>query len=240
MIEAHLIERSLPLSHAVAERLARQIRSGEFALGVRLPPERELATMFGVSRVVVREAMSRLKSEGLIETRQGSGAFVAGNIEKASFQIDILNRGDLRQLFELRLSIEGTAASLAALHGRSAEKMAIRLAVEQLRDDVAAGRSGTEADAAFHRAIAAASGNRYVERFTLFLGAHLRSAIAAARSNTARRHAARIVAVQDEHEAILAAILAANGVAAEAAMKLHLANAADRLGLTRAPSKPSK
>lgn len=233
MIKVKAIHRSAKLSEVVSDQLSDAIRKGLMESGARLPAERELAEQFGVSRVVVREALSRMKSDGLIETRQGSGAFVASEPDKAPFRVHILDRSDLRELFDLRLAIEGTAAGLAAEHSDATERRRIKDALAALQDDILAGRSGVDSDQAFHRAIADASHNRYVSRLVAFLGAHLQSAIRAARSNTARRHRERIAAVQEEHKAILSAIENRSPAAAEAAMRLHLANAADRLGVGR-------
>src|SRR3954470_2671282 len=70
------IERPAVLSDQVVAVIERRIRAGKIAPGARLPSERELCAEFGVSRIVVREAIARLKGDGYIETRQGAGASV--------------------------------------------------------------------------------------------------------------------------------------------------------------------
>lgn len=226
------IRRAPALSAEVARSLSDAIRSGALAPGDRLPSEKELAERYAVSRMVVREALSRLKSDALVESRQGLGAFVAAEPGKGLFRLeaDASTRASLRHVFQLRVAVEGAAAGLAAVQASDAHRAAVARALDDLRADIAAGRDGIEADNSFHEAIARASGNPYFERFLSFLGASLREVIAHARVNTRARHPGRIMAVQAEHEAVLAAITAADAPGAEAAMRTHLSNAMERLG----------
>ena len=76
------------LTDRVCEALTQLIRGNDFPPGSRLPSEMGMAGRFGVSRTVIREAVSRLKSEGLVETRQGSGVFVREENMQAPFRID--------------------------------------------------------------------------------------------------------------------------------------------------------
>ena len=105
------------LSGEVVERIAAEIRSGRLEPGARLPTEQELMAAMGVSRTVVREAVSALRAEGLVTTRQGSGAFVAADASRVPFRIDpegLSSIGDVLDVMELRLAIEVEAAALAA------------------------------------------------------------------------------------------------------------------------------
>src|SRR5215210_4601587 len=110
------IARGERLSDKVARQLAEAIDRGELKPGERLPRERELTDSFSVSRMVVREALSQLKSEGLIEARQGLGAFVAVDPQRDSFRLRSPgdNGHDLQQIFELRVIVESAAAEMAA------------------------------------------------------------------------------------------------------------------------------
>jgi len=229
MSSISILTRAPRLSDDVAEGLIAAIQSHEFVAGSRLPAERELAERFGVSRIVIREAMARLKSDGVVESRQGAGAFVATDGAKVPFRIGSAVGGDLRELFELRVAVESAAAAMAARNVSQRQMIAIEEALVAMRCDVEAGRNGTESDRAFHAAIATASQNQYIDRFIGFLGLHLRTAISTARSNTASKLPQSILSVQAEHERIYDAILERNPVAAEAAMKLHLQNALNRL-----------
>lgn len=227
------IPRAPRLSDEVARRLGDAIRAGGFEPGQRLPSEKELAQRFRVSRMVIREAMSRLKSDELVETRQGLGAFVKADPGKGLFRLGAAatSQGSLRHIFQLRTVVEGAAAALAATHARPDDLEAMTGAIADLRADLEAGLDGAEADRRFHQAIAAACGNPYLESFLAFLGANLREVIAHARANTRERHPDRIAAVQSEHEAVLAAVAARAPDQAETAMRAHLSQAQERLGL---------
>ena len=98
-------------------RIAGEIRERRLAPGARLPTEQELMAAMGVSRTVVREAVAALRAEGLVTTRQGSGAFVAADASRVPFRIDpdgLSSIGDVLEVMELRLAIEVEAAALAA------------------------------------------------------------------------------------------------------------------------------
>ncbi|KAB2875677.1 MAG: FadR family transcriptional regulator, partial [Bauldia sp.] len=105
------------LTSELASRLSEEIVAGKLAPGTRLPTEHELMRSFGVSRTVVREAIAALRSEGLVETRQGSGAFVAADSRRRPFRIDPEGLESVEQVLdvlELRICIEVEAAGLAA------------------------------------------------------------------------------------------------------------------------------
>ncbi|MEO3999678.1 FadR/GntR family transcriptional regulator [Mesorhizobium sp. CAU 1732] len=233
MFDDDTVERAPRLSEVVARRLGAAIRTGDFAPGQKLPTEKELAERYDVSRMVVREAMSRLRSEGLIDSRQGLGAFVAAEPGKALFRLDEAAEahGNLRHVFQLRIAVEGTAARLAAINSDACNHEEMRSALLLLKEAIASGRDGTGDDSNFHLAIARASGNPYILRFLAFLGANLREAIAQARSNTAARLPERVMLVEAEHEAVLAAIVEGDAPGAEQAMRQHLCSAMERLGL---------
>ena len=105
------------LTEEVVARIAEEIRKGRLAPGARLPTEQELMKAMGVSRTVVREAVAALRAEGLVTTRQGSGAFVAADASRVPFRIDpegLSSIGDVLEVMELRLAVEVEAAALAA------------------------------------------------------------------------------------------------------------------------------
>jgi GntR family transcriptional repressor for pyruvate dehydrogenase complex len=227
------IVRAPRLSDEVARQLGAAIRGGDYLPGARLPSEKELAERFDVSRMVVREAMSRLKSDELIETRQGLGAFVSAEPGRGLFRLqpDPAVVEDLHGIFELRVAVEGTAAGLAAVRANRRELTAMRASLRDMNVSIAGAADDIEADNRFHATIARASRNPYFDRFLTFLGANLHGAIAEARANTAVRHPASVRAVQAEHEAVFAAIERRDAVGAEAAMRGHLSAAMERLGL---------
>ena len=105
------------LTEEVVARIAEEIRKGRLAPGARLPTEQELMKAMGVSRTVVREAVAALRADGLVTTRQGSGAFVAADASRVPFRIDpdgLSSIGDVLEVMELRLAVEIEAAALAA------------------------------------------------------------------------------------------------------------------------------
>lgn len=214
------------LAADVADRLATQIRSGRLAPGARLPTEAELSASAGVSRAVVREAVAALKAEGLVRTRQGSGAFVAPEPAARPFRIDpagLQSLRDVLEVLELRLAVEVGSAGLAAERADRPRLAAIRRAHARMDAALAAGRPAVEQDFALHRAIAQASGNPLFERFLAMLGSVViprQSIRIVERSPVARQR--YLATVQREHARIVEAIAAGDPAAARRAMRAHL------------------
>lgn len=238
----NVIAKPVRLTDQIARVLAERILQGALLPESRLPAEKELAESFGVSRSVIREAVSMLKYDGLVETRQGSGVYVSATPTARSFRLDRPEAGsaaDLAAIFELRIVVEAAAAGLAAERRGKAQLDAMAAYLEVMAADVSGGRAGIEADADFHTAIAAASGNAYVERFIEFLGGALREAIRTARSNSAQYPGFPDV-VQAEHRRVFEAIAAGDPAAAEDAMRQHVLAAMTRLGLKTKKTKPEE
>lgn len=230
----------------VVDGVSERIHNGTLKPGDRVPSEPGLMQEFGVSRTVVREAMSRLQASGLVETRQGVGTFVlASATPEPLLSIgarDIQIRQKLAML-ELRISIESEAASLAAVRRRDEHLMAMRAALDAFDVQRRAGGSTTEPDFQFHVQIAAATGNEYFEEVLTSLGNATipRSAPdAATRSAGDSKPAARFgeaqpmlesgkAITQREHEAIYEAIRRGDAAAARAAMFMHLSNSRERM-----------
>ncbi|WP_439574247.1 FadR/GntR family transcriptional regulator [Phreatobacter sp.] len=226
---------SAKLADEVTSALAARIASGELMPGDRLPAEKELGVSLGVSRSVVREAISRLKHDGLVETRQGAGAFVAGPQSAKSFRLQPTGADvapDLAHIFELRCEVEAGAAAFAAERRDAADLVQIEAALTAIQLAMEAGRDGVAEDKALHVAIAAASGNPAFVRFLDFLANQLEEAIRAARLNSLKV-AGRPMAVQREHRRVVEAIQAGDSAAARTAMAAHIRAAAQRLGVAR-------
>ena len=152
----------------VVRQICDRIRAGELLPGQKLPTEQALSESFGVSRAVIREAIKVLASLGMVESRQGSGTYVAANpipsISRALTLSATPDEDSVLRLFEVREPLETTAARLAALRRNEAQIATIRKHVEATaaaaaNDDVPA--FGT-ADHAFHRAVAEAANNPYL------------------------------------------------------------------------------
>jgi GntR family transcriptional repressor for pyruvate dehydrogenase complex len=220
------------LTDRVCEALIQLINGEDFQPGSRLPSEMEMASRFGVSRTVVREAVSRLKSEGLVESRQGSGVFVREGNMDAPFRIDPNIMDSIQsvlQVVELRQVLEGEIAALAAKRRTKTQMAAIKLALKRIDDDVDAGSNGVDADIVFHRRIAEATGNPHFLALIEFLFNFLRNATLVTRSIEATK-ATLTQQVKDEHRAIVEALSRQDAEAARAAARLHMERASRRLG----------
>ena len=226
--------RSSPrLPDQIASILSEQIGEGIYPPGDRLPPESRLAAMFGVSRSVVREALSQLKYEGLLESRQGKGVTVVGPSGRRSFRLEsvgMLNREDLAQFYEMRAIIEAEAAALAARRRSIRDIQHLRSCLEQMAQAVERRTDGTEPDLAFHRIIAGMSGNKYLKDLMDYLNGKAGVVIRTARDHSSR-DAKLPAAVQKEHEDIFQALEAGDAARARAGTLRHLKNAARRLGI---------
>ena len=226
------------LSEQLAEALAGGIREGQLQPGQRLPTEAALVERFGVSRTVVREALSRLKTLGLIETRQGSGAYVSRQPEPeaapapSGAPLVLAPDGSVEavlQMVEVRRALEAEAAALAAARITPQTLAPIRQALDALDAAVAAGGDGVAEDMAFHNAIARASGNPFLLATLAYLSQFLTGAMRVTRANEATR-ADMTQAVRREHRSLADAIEAGDVVAARFAGSQHMINAAQRIG----------
>ena len=221
------------LSDQVTEALLARIESGQLKPGEKLPPEAVLAPEFGVSRTVVREAISRLKHEGLVESRQGSGVFVSLQPAITSLKIDdsvLESRESILQIVELRRAIESETAALAAQRRSGAQLTEMETALYAIDKEVSAGGDGVEADVAFHRSIAQATGNPFFLKTINFLAQYLKAATRMTRGNEARR-VEFMRQVREEHGAIIAAIRDRDALRARNAAATHMFNAARRLSV---------
>ena len=226
------------LYRQIADQLRALIAAGEFALGSRLPPERDLAAQLGVSRPSVREALIALEVEGLVEVRMGSGIYVTA-LEAAPAQ-----RGTEAVLgpFEIIRARQLIESELAALAARQKSPMALkrlRAAVKAMEDDIARGVMPFRGDREFHVALAEASDNAALVRVVtelfdernnpLFeqLGRHFENA----------RSWRQAVA---EHRAVLRAVAAGDVAGARAAMRCHLGNSHDRFAAAWIEAAPAR
>ncbi|MBG0850414.1 FadR family transcriptional regulator [Streptomyces spinoverrucosus] len=218
------------LADQVAAVLADEIESGRLAEGDKLPTEVELVKQLGVSRTVVREAVSRLRNAGLVEPRQGRGVFV---LPRRTRPLDLEaeaadTKAKVLQIVEVRRPIEGEAAYLAAARATPDDLARMSRALDAIDAAVAAGGDGVDEDLAFHQSIAESTGNAVMVSTVRYLGEVLRGGIRVTRANEARRQDF-IEAVRHEHHAIFAAIEARAAESARAAARLHLKHAALRL-----------
>jgi GntR family transcriptional repressor for pyruvate dehydrogenase complex len=220
------------LTRRLFEQLADEIKSGRLRPGARLPTEQALTRAARVSRTVVREAVAALRAEGLVVTRQGVGAFVSAEPQRAPFRIEperMQTLEDILGVMELRLGVEIESAGLAAERASKAQLRAILNALEAIEAASAAGRSAVDEDLEFHRAIAEATGNPEFARFLQFIGGHLipRRTVSGL---TERMGGSRayLALIQEEHRRICQAIESRDPRAAREAMRRHLTRSLER------------
>jgi GntR family transcriptional repressor for pyruvate dehydrogenase complex len=219
------------LSDQVAEQLEAEIRRGALVPGDKLPTEARLVEQFHVSRTVVREAVSRLKSLGLVDSRQGSGVFVSTQASFAPLHFEAhhaASKEAVVQMVEVRRALEAEVAALAAQRRTPADLRQIDQAMQALDAAVQAGGNGVTEDVQLHRAIAEAARNPFLIQTLEYLGQFLLGATRVTRANEARRidFAAQ---VKSEHEAIVKAVQAGDPQAARAAASAHMGNAITRI-----------
>ncbi|WP_380174234.1 FadR/GntR family transcriptional regulator [Kineococcus sp. DHX-1] len=215
-------------TQALVDALRARIVDGDLAPGRPVPSESELVAEFGVSRTVVREAMSRLQAAGLVETLRGRGSFVLARPSTESFGVDV---GGLRsvaervELLEFRTAVETEAAALAALRRDDDQLAAVRRAADAFARAADRPADAVAADFAFHLAVATASGNRYLRELLGTLGEPM-IAMPSARLRTGAPRAQEVVA---EHAAVVLAVQRGDAETARAAMRVHLVSSTARL-----------
>jgi GntR family transcriptional regulator, transcriptional repressor for pyruvate dehydrogenase complex len=215
--------------------IVRQIRGliadGQLNSGDRLPPERDLAERFRVSRTSVREALRALESTGLVEIRAGEGAFVRPASVEALVEplalVILTHREATADLYEARRLLEPPIAALAARRAGPEEVAELTRILDEQAKEVAGGRTGLAQDAAFHTAIAHSAHNRAITRIVttlMDLLAQTREESLHIPGRPERSH--------QDHRRVLAAIQSRDAEAARQAMLDHLV-AVERLVVGR-------
>jgi GntR family transcriptional regulator, transcriptional repressor for pyruvate dehydrogenase complex len=213
------------LYRQIADQVRGLIERGEYEPGARLPPERDLALQFGVSRPSVREALIALEIEGWVEVRMGSGVYVLRPDASRARRL-VAAEGPLETI-RARQMVEAALAAHAAVHMKKAQVAGLRNALALMQQEVDNGETPTRGDRLFHERIAEAAENSVLTRVVLGLyderdnplfeqlGSHFENADSWS-------------AAIDEHQAVIAAIASRSPEAARAAMTAHLSNSHDR------------
>jgi DNA-binding FadR family transcriptional regulator len=220
------------LTSEVTTRLLAEISSGRLSPGQRLPTEQELMQSMKVSRTVVREAISALKAQGLVITRQGSGAFVSAVPAPKTFTLEpemLRSLDAVINVLELRLAVEAEAAGIASLRGDDDALQAIKDAHAAFEAAIDRGETAADEDFAFHLAIANATGNPKFTEFLKFLGAYVipRQTLRVWEMTFSSK-AEYLARIKLEHGRIVAAIVDRKPDLARSAMREHLTLAAAR------------
>lgn len=230
------------LAESLVDRFAQRMRSGELQRGEKLPAEVHIMQAEGVSRTVVRDALSRLQAAGLVETRHGVGTFVLDMPAPEGFSVGpatIATLADVLNLLEFRLSLEVEAADMAAERRSPEDLQELKRAFDALLEGPEKSGSTINADFQCHLKIAKASGNVYLIDIMKHLGTKLipRTRMNSAYTGQSDRRA-YLQGINDEHRQIFDAIANSDADAARAAMYLHLNNSRMRLRRTQAQYAP--
>ncbi|MCW3014354.1 MAG: GntR domain protein [Solirubrobacterales bacterium] len=214
----------VPRATQVREQLEDAIRRGEYQPGDRLPSERELVEMLGVSRVSVREALRMLEAVGLVSVRHGEGCFVTDPSGKASRDLRRRVERNRDESLELLL-VRGALDEVAAARAAELRDPAALAEIQRLHEEFATAVNSdvpiedvTQADIAFHGAISRASESPLLSDLLL----DLHSLLADSREVGLREERAARQSVE-EHAAIVRAIVAGDAAAAREAVTAHIA-----------------
>lgn len=218
------------LSEQIYAQIFGLIASGEFPEQAKLPTENDLAVRFDVSRTIVREALARLRDDGIVVSRQGAGTFVKRRPDSAVLKFAPLGSiADIQRCFEFRTGFEADMASFAAARADEAGIKRIGDALDVLDEVIRNGNLGTDADFDFHFAIAEATSNRFFVSVMASLRPHIAFGMNLSRSLSLMRPVARVKDVQAEHRTIFDAICARDAERAHEAMRRHVDNARFRM-----------
>lgn len=214
---------------AVAQALIRYIAANGLKGGDRLPSERDLVKMAGVSRLPLREAICVLKGLGILEAKHGKGVFVKPLDLGALFgmlspllktQANI----DLKHLFESRFHLEASIAELAATHHNDENLTVLDQALTAMEANLDHRPAYVQGDMAFHQELARSTGNPIFHVFMASITDLLNELQASYPDDRVIRRQAI-----DEHRAILDAVRQRDGNRARVAMQEHLRNATQRI-----------
>lgn len=221
------------LSNLIFTQLEEMIKQGEYGEGEKLPSENELASFFSVSRVPIREAMSRLVSVGYIESIQGKGSYVrrrdAADAFK-QFSYGAFTRKDLFDLLEMRTLLEIEAAGFSAVRHTEEDLQAVKKALDDFQEITSNGKTiGMRADYNFHKAIIQSTGNNYmIQTFNNLEELHRNVLEFSLKLNVGKPR--KREEVFSEHLKIYEAVKRRDVEASKKAMEQHLSTMRKKLG----------
>ena len=213
----------------VIERMNAMIRRGELKPGARLPPERKLAELLGVSRSNLRQAFQALAERKIIASRQGSGTYLLTALDSlmpADVIIDTISQqpGLVAHVLEFRQMLEPQIAALAARRLTRAELDRLKVLVCDQQRALLAGQEDGDFDAAFHRQLVVSAGNPVVAQMMAAVEPILNTTRASRLQSEGRRQAS-----VEGHLRIIDALEAGDTQAASRAMAGHLAEIGQHL-----------
>lgn len=221
---------STSLSEQVCKLIIGAILRGEFSADQKLPTEADLASRYAVSRTTVREALSRLRSEGIVVSRRGSGSYIQRMpVRGQPVSPQISSIADIEHYYAFRLCVEVGVAEISAQMRTDADIDAIRAAYAALDRTQESETSGVEEDLQLHLAIARASHNPFFVPTVEHALGPIRQCMELARNLGQTRNPTRFEQVQAEHLAIIEAIVQRSPTQASIAMRRHIENARRRI-----------
>jgi DNA-binding FadR family transcriptional regulator len=224
------IKKRQTLADQLYGQILEQIVSNKLKQGERLPSENRIATAFGVSRPVVREALRKLQEDGLAEARRGVGTFVRRRPPEKLIEFATAGSvAGLMRAMEARITVEHATARMAALRASQKDLARIEATLQELEASMLARTPSVEADYQFHRAIAAASGNDVFIQMLDCTRQAIEQGIDVAQKLTREGSQARVDTVMREHRQIFEAIRAGDSEAAGVSMSYHLLQARTRI-----------
>lgn len=232
-------EKQRSLSDVVYQKIMSLITDGSFAESGKLPSELALAQRFMVSRPTVRQALSRLRADGLIASQRGSGSFVQlvqdqlltehAPYSGISGFHPIESIADVERCFDLRIGVEGEAAASAALARTDKQIDALWQSIERLMGSTGSGTQNVEADLDFHLQVAAASANHFFVFVIESLREQMSTSMTLAHTLSSTRYEHRLDQIFGQHKAVVEAIERRDGARARSEMRKHLEHAKRRL-----------
>lgn len=223
-------KREPSLADQVYDRLVREILDGVHPVNSRLPSESVLSQSFGVSRPILRAAISRLNDDGLVGSRRGSGHYVIRRPDRSVVDfIPLASITDIQRCYEFRIDIESAAAAWAAQRRDQSDIDRLEEGHKRMAEAYAAKALGVDIDHEFHHNIARATKNAFYISVLESLSSQIQFAMRLSRSLTLQAAPARNELVQAEHRALLDAIIAQDAEAAREAMRKHLTGARNRM-----------
>ena len=208
------------LYQQIADQIRALVQNGQFRFGQRLPAERDLAQQLGVSRPSLREALIALELDGTVEIRMGSGVYVVPAAERRPAWSGSMGESPA-ELMQARATIEGAAIVLACARITSDGLASLRQTLEAMAIEIEEGRKPVDQDRQFHLTIATQSGNSVIGRIVGDLFDERHSPLSAQLREHFETPETWSFALA-EHEEILTALEARDGLLAQAMMRMHL------------------
>ncbi|GHV50296.1 GntR family transcriptional regulator [Deltaproteobacteria bacterium] len=224
-------------SHSLVEDVVNavvlQISSGKLRCGDKLPTEQQMMYAYGVSRTVIREALSRLQAAGLVQTQHGVGTFVlTSDDNQAEFKsgMVMVTFYDVLDMLELRIHLETKAVELAAARRAQEDLDLMAAMLDNFDEQIRRGGNAADTDIDFHLQIGKATGNQYFEEVYRFLGQNTIPSTRVKMSQyTNDPWEQYLMRINREHRSIYEAIVRQDGASGQAMMHIHLTNVRERL-----------